>query len=306
MPDLFLSGVVGDEITAKKVRNFLASEKSENITVVINSVGGDAFEGIEIYNLLCACGKKVTTVISGMAASAASVIFLAGDERIAMAGTSYMIHKPKGLSYGESHALRKDAEMLDKLQENVENIYHEKTNINNITKAVDDTNWYTVSEMKEKGITNSERKIILNISAEDEEIDPTFNANIETEEKTEMARIDDLKAELEEQKKINAELEEKAEEAKLEAELAELKAANAAMQTTEPQTVAKGEDTIEPKAATKPNTIENAEGSTKPADTVVEEPKEPKQPEVIDTKNTVAETTMKNELPAFMQASSKY
>lgn len=306
MPELFLNGTVGYEITADRVRDFLASEKSQEITVVINSGGGYVTEGLEIYNTLMASGRTITTVISGIAASMASIIFLAGDERIAMAGTLFMIHKPSGISWGDADDFRKEAEVLDKMQEGFQDIYKERTNIADVESEINEETWYTVAEMKDKGITNSDRKIVFKVVNEGEENNPVDNPIIETEDKTEMARIDDLKAELEEQKKKNAELIEKAEEAKMEVELAELKAANAAMQTTEPQVVTEGEDTTEPKAATEPNTIESAEGSTEPVNTVIEEPKAPKQPEVIETKNTVAETTNKNEMPAFMQASSKY
>ena len=285
MPELFLNGTVGYEITADRVRNFLASENSKEITVVINSGGGLVTEGLEIYNTLRSSGRTITTVISGIAASMASIIFLAGDERIAMDGTLFMIHKPSSISWGDADDFRKEAELLDKMQGGFQDIYKDRTNIADVESEINEETWYTVAEMKEKGITNSERKITFKI------VDEINNDISEVEDEEEMARIDDLKAELEEQKKINAKLAEEAEEAKLIAEIAELKATNAAMNK---------EETIEEE---KTETVEDDQKE------IVEEVAQvaaQKKPEVIETKNTVAETTMKNELPAFMQASSKY
>jgi len=293
MPELFLNGTVGYEITADRVRNFLASENSKEITVVINSGGGLVTEGLEIYNTLRSSGRTITTVISGLAASMASIIFLAGDERIAMDGTLFMIHKPSGISWGDADDFRKEAEVLDKMQEGFQDIYKKRTNIVDVESEINEETWYTVAEMKDKGITNSDRKIVFKVVSEGEENNPDNNSIIETEDKTEMARIDDLKAELAEQKKINAELAEKAEEAKLEAEIAELKATNAAMDKKE---------TVEDE---EPETAE-AEQEEEIEDEVAEAAVAQKKPEVIDTKKTVAETTNKNEMPAFMQASSKY
>jgi len=291
MPELFLNGTVGYEITADRVRDFLASEKSQEITVVINSGGGFVTEGLEIYNTLRASGRSITTVISGIAASMASIIFLAGDERIAMAGTLFMIHKPSGISWGDADDFRKEAELLDKMQEGFQDIYKERTSIPDVESEINKKTWYTVSEMKAKGITNSERKIVFKVVNEEDQTENNDDLFIETEDKTEMARIDDLKAELEEQKKINAELVEKAEEAKIEAEIAQFKATNASMNKKE---------TVEEE---KPETVE---GDQEEILGEVAQAAAQKKPDVIDTKNTVAETTNKNELPAFMQATSKY
>ncbi len=289
MPELFLNGTVGYEITADRVRNFLASENSKEITVVINSGGGLVTEGLEIYNTLRSSGRTITTVISGIAASMASIIFLAGDERIAMDGTLFMIHKPSGISWGDAEDFRKEANLLDKIQEGFQDIYKNRTNIADVESEINEETWYTVAEMKEKGITNSDRSIVFKV------VDGSDGNNLdeilETEDETEMARIDDLKAELAEQKKINAQLTEEAEEAKLEAEIAQLKATNAAMNKQE---VAEEE---------KPETVEDDQ------EEIVEEVAQAaaqKKPEVIDTKNTVAETTIKNEFPEYMQGSSKY
>lgn len=291
MPELFLNGTVGYEITADRVRNFLASENSKEITVVINSGGGLVTEGLEIYNTLRSSGRTIITVISGIAASMASIIFLAGDERIAMDGTLFMIHKPSGIYWGDADDFRKEAELLDKMQEGFQDIYKDRTNIADVESEINEETWYTVAEMKEKGITNSDRNIVFKVV--DGSNDNNKDEILETEDKTEMARIDDLKAELAEQKKINAELAEKAEEAKLEAAIAELKATNAAMDKKE--TVEDEEtETVE---AEREEEIENEVAKAAVAQ---------KKPEVIDTKKTVAETTNKNEMPAFMQASSKY
>ncbi|AXH73430.1 MAG: hypothetical protein [Caudoviricetes sp.] len=308
MPELFLNGTVGYEITAEKVRDFLASEKSKEITVVINSVGGDVFEGLEIYNILRSCNRRVTTVISGIAVSMGSVIFLAGEERIAMDGTLYMIHKPSTFTFGDATDLRKDADFLDKVQSSIEQIYNDRTEIKDVNSSVDDETWYTVDEMRKNGIINSERKVIF--FEEDTIIDSKKEIKInkeiiETEDLLEMALIDDLKAELEEQKQINAKLVEEKEEKALKAELEALKKTNDELKNTQSKvdsnysTGKKGTEGCQAGKEGEPfKKTENETKKTNNLDKIVEE--------VIDTSKTVAETTNKNSLPAFMQSTSKY
>ncbi|MCS6716298.1 Clp protease ClpP, partial [Proteus terrae] len=132
MADLFLSGVVGYDITGEKVKNFLASNDDEEVTVYINSPGGYVFEGLEVYNLLRASGRKIKTVLTGLAASMGSIIFLAGDDRVAMTGSLYMVHKPSGITWGNADEMRKEADLLDKIQGSLSDIYKERANIESI------------------------------------------------------------------------------------------------------------------------------------------------------------------------------
>lgn len=94
-PPTDMCGMVaaGNYYTSEEFRNDIAAcEGLEEVTVNINSVGGDLFQGIAIHNALRALPCKVKTVVQGVAASAASIIFCAGDERLVYPGSILMVH----------------------------------------------------------------------------------------------------------------------------------------------------------------------------------------------------------------------
>jgi len=99
------------------------------INVHINSQGGSVFSGIAIYNVLRAHSATVNVFVEGYAASIASVIMLAGDTREAMQGTSVMIHDPSTFASGTSSDLRKTADVLDSIKEQIISIYVDRTNL---------------------------------------------------------------------------------------------------------------------------------------------------------------------------------
>ena len=72
----------------------------DNITIHLNSVGGDLYAGLAIYNRLKALPAKITTINDGLAASAASIIFQAGDTRKVHAGSNIMVHQAAGFLFG--------------------------------------------------------------------------------------------------------------------------------------------------------------------------------------------------------------
>lgn len=129
-----ISGVIvqseywDDETGSTQVTNLInefAPTTQDEITVTINSGGGNYFAGVEIYNTLKHCDAKVITKNMGIAASAASLILMAGDERIAYAGTSTMTHDPLNGVYGNSSDLRAMADTLDEICESAKMIYIE-------------------------------------------------------------------------------------------------------------------------------------------------------------------------------------
>lgn len=295
MAQLTLSGTVGGDILAEDVRKFLANNQDENIEVFINSGGGSVFEGLEVYNTLRASGRNVTTVITGLAASIASVIFLAGDERIAMTGTSYMIHKPSSIALGDADNLKKEADVLDSIQENIGDIYKERTNIEDANALMNDETWFKVDEMATNGITNSERQVKMMLGDEED-----------------MSKIDDLKAELEQ---VNAQKSE-AEEAKQVAEL-QAQIANAKLETA--QIKAETEKTVpvaEPeKEDDKTEDTEDGqgedEGTQEPTPASTPEPVEDPKPQdevTVQATNRVETAKPTADVPVWMQsdAMTKY
>ncbi|WP_121062202.1 head maturation protease, ClpP-related [Chachezhania antarctica] len=113
----------GDGVTARRISAALRSIGERPVTVNVNSPGGDYFEGLAIYNLLREHKQAVTINILGIAASAASVIAMAGDDvRIARAGF-LMIHNVWILAAGDRHALREVADWLEPFDATAAEIY---------------------------------------------------------------------------------------------------------------------------------------------------------------------------------------
>nr|WP_190237909.1 head maturation protease, ClpP-related [Rhizobium sp. N4311] len=113
--------------TAIDVRDALAEVGGQDITVRINSPGGWTDDGIAIYNNLRAHPGKVTVLIEGIAASAASVIAMAGQEIVMRTGTYMMVHEPSCLTWGNIQDHTKMIEQLDTINRSMADIYVKQT-----------------------------------------------------------------------------------------------------------------------------------------------------------------------------------
>jgi len=117
----------GGGVTAKRIEAALRSIGNKDITVDINSPGGDFFEGIAIYNLLRAHQSKVTVRVLGLAASAASIIAMAGDEVLIGKAAFFMVHNAWVVAAGNRHDLAAAAEMMRPFDEAMAGLYADKT-----------------------------------------------------------------------------------------------------------------------------------------------------------------------------------
>ncbi|PSW53026.1 head maturation protease, ClpP-related [Photobacterium leiognathi] len=144
-------------ITAEQFVNEFNAIDADNITIRINSPGGSVFEGMAMYNAIRRHKATVTTQIDGLAASMASVIALAGDEVRMAENAYYMIHNPWGGCYGESKDMRKYADRLDEMRDQIANIYQAKTGMERdvILAAMDDETWYTGTTALEHGFVET-------------------------------------------------------------------------------------------------------------------------------------------------------
>ena len=131
---LTLNGIIaedswlGDEITPREFRDELYAEDG-NIIVQICSPGGDCFAAAQIYSMLAEYPGKVTVRIDGLAASAASVVAMAGDE-VQMYPTSLiMIHNPATIAMGDHNEMEKAIAMLSEVKESIINAYAAKTKL---------------------------------------------------------------------------------------------------------------------------------------------------------------------------------
>jgi len=123
-------GVIGEDwygegVTVKRIDAALRAIGDREVTVYINSPGGDMFEGIAIYNRLREHKQKVTTKVLGMAASAASVIYLAGSERQVASSAFLMIHNCWTLLAGNRHYLRDVADDMEEFDAAMSDLYAE-------------------------------------------------------------------------------------------------------------------------------------------------------------------------------------
>ena len=110
-----------------------------NINVYINSYGGEVGEGLAIYNSLKRHKAKVKTYCDGFACSIASVIFMAGDERIMSNASLLMIHNAWTWALGNANDFRKQADDLDAITQASINAYMENVNITEVPTAVSPT-----------------------------------------------------------------------------------------------------------------------------------------------------------------------
>lgn len=157
-PEILLYGDVGYDwagFTDVEVADALRQiGKVDEIGVRINSLGGDIGAGLAIYNLLRAHGAKIVCDIDGYACSSAATIAMCGDTIRMGAGAVMMIHKPTVFAYGESDELRKQADVLDLLQQQIAGIYAARAGKtrDEMSRLMDAETWLTGEEAKEMGL----------------------------------------------------------------------------------------------------------------------------------------------------------
>lgn len=146
-------GVIGNSyweksISAKQVVDALNEAGDNDIVIRLNSPGGDAFEGITISNRLREHKGKVTTYIDGYACSAASLFPPASDETIMGLGAMIMIHEATTIVWGSKKDMRKEADVLEKLETGIIDIYMTvaKVDRKEIETMVDNETWFTAEE----------------------------------------------------------------------------------------------------------------------------------------------------------------
>lgn len=172
-------GVIGEDfwgegVTAKRIAAALRYIGDKDVVVNINSPGGDVFEGLAIYNLLREHPGAVTVKVLGLAASAASIIAMAGDEvQVARAGF-LMIHNTWVYASGNRHALRDIADTLEPFDAALAGIYSVRSGISEaeIATMLDKETWIGGAEAVEKGFADGP----LPSDAVKEEKDPKASA----------------------------------------------------------------------------------------------------------------------------------
>jgi len=159
-----IHGYIGmwDITAANLMTQINGIEDMEIIEVHINSYGGEVFEGVAIYNWLRSHKARVETVIDSVAASIASLIFLAGEKRTVYDTSMGMVHLPIGMSYGNSKQMRKDADDLDKIDEGtIRKAYRkavgDKMSDEEIDELMQNETWLDSDELVEYGFATEKR-----------------------------------------------------------------------------------------------------------------------------------------------------
>ena len=158
---LTLSGVIAeeswfdDEVTPKIFRDELMSGEGD-ITVWINSPGGDCIAAAQIYNMLLEYKGNVTIKIDGIAASAASVVAMAGNKVIMSPVSMLMIHNPMTMAAGDTIEMKKAISMLTEVKESIINAYELKTGMSRdkIAKLMDAETWMDANKAVELGFAD--------------------------------------------------------------------------------------------------------------------------------------------------------
>lgn len=170
---LFLNGTIAeeswfdDDVTPRLFKDELLSG-SGDITVWINSPGGDCVAAAQIYNMLMDYKGNVTIKIDGIAASAASVIAMAGTKVIVSPVSMMMIHNPMTAAFGNAAEMEKAIAMLDEVKESIINAYEIKTGMSRakLSHLMDAETWMNANMAVELGFADE----IMQRCADDEEM----------------------------------------------------------------------------------------------------------------------------------------
>ena len=158
---MFLNGTIAeeswfdDEITPQLFKDELMSG-SGNITVWINSPGGDCVAAAQIYNMLMDYKGDVTVKIDGIAASAASVIAMAGTKVLVSPVSMIMIHNPMTAAFGNSDEMQRAIEMLGSVKDSIINAYEIKTGLSRakLSRLMDAETWMDANKAVELGFAD--------------------------------------------------------------------------------------------------------------------------------------------------------
>ena len=156
--DIYIFDEIGTfGINAQSFIEEIKEFKSSDINLHINCVGGDVFDGMAIYNILKKRTAKTTVYIEGIAASMGSVIALAADTVVMAENSLFMIHNAWGGANGEAKDMKKTAALLDKISDEIADIYVKKTKLpyDKVKDMMDEETWLNADEALDLGFVDS-------------------------------------------------------------------------------------------------------------------------------------------------------
>lgn len=181
--DVIEDGYVWDKdeeyISSKKVRAELEKLDGQNLVIHLNSFGGMAFEGVAIYNTLMDYKGQVDIQIDGVAASAASIIAMAGKTITGRSNTMLMIHKSRTVAYGNADEFLKMADDMNKIDMSLRATYLQrfKNDVTELDELLKSETWMTADECLKYGFYDS----IIEDDPEDEPVEEPEDESVEDE-----------------------------------------------------------------------------------------------------------------------------
>jgi len=170
-------GVIGEDwygegVTVKRIDAALRAIGDREVTVYINSPGGDMFEGIAIYNRLREHSQMVTTKVLGMAASAASIVYLAGKKREVASSAFLMIHNCWTFLSGNRHYLRDVSDDMEEFDAAMADLYAETSgqSVEDMAELMDDETFIRGKRAVELGLATGLLAATEVIERETEEV----------------------------------------------------------------------------------------------------------------------------------------
>lgn len=158
MSDLIIYGDIGWDNSAASVNRALAEAAPGPLTVRLNSPGGSVFDGLAIASMLRRRGE-VTAVVDGLAASAASIIYIAAARRVMAPGSMVMIHNPWSMVGGTSDDMRQEADVLDTIAGEMAKLYADasggKLDAKAAQKLMDAETWLTAEDAQAIGLCDA-------------------------------------------------------------------------------------------------------------------------------------------------------
>ena len=156
--DVYIFDEIGTYgITAQEFITDIKDLKDTPINLRINSLGGDVFDGMAMYNVIKRREAKTTVYIEGIAASIATIISLGADEVVMAENSLFMIHNAWGGTMGEAKDMRKTADTLEKITGELTDIYRKKTGLSYdaLAEMMDEETWLNANEALEMGFIDT-------------------------------------------------------------------------------------------------------------------------------------------------------
>ena len=204
--DVYIYDEIGSyDISAKSFIEEIKDHKGKTLNIHINSLGGEVFDGMAIANAIKNYKGKTRTYIEGIAASISTVIALSADEVYMAENSLFMIHNAWGGSMGDAKEMRKQAELLDKITNEIARIYTSKTSLPNdkLLSMMNEETWLDAKEAKEMGFVDyitepvkvAAKYDISNFkNITDDKIKSIINQNQIKMAKNEKSLLEDIKA----------------------------------------------------------------------------------------------------------------